>query len=178
MSSAKDQKSRGRVYFTAAVTFLPEDQRQAKFERYKRIGEMCSRLNFRVHVAPLADDPQRAIRFTPGDPNLFQVVNDNELNTADIVIADGSVLSSGVAMDVESSQSRGRPVLLIAEKGTTLSPRLLNAPAVRATLFFRSEAELEQWLIVELNKLFEPDIERPRFSYDPKRPLVDSADST
>lgn len=104
------------IYISGALTGIESPEKIKNF--YESIGSLCQKLGFQSYVPHLNTDPIANPDITPQE--VYQTDRHQVIN-ADLIIAYLGIPSFGVGMELAFAALENIPVILLYEKGKTIS---------------------------------------------------------
>jgi len=129
------------VYISGALTAITDGARARVF--YELLAEIVSARGLHPYLPHRATDPVAAPDL---DPRSVYEIDRARVSRSRLVVAYAGAPSFGVGIEVEIAREHGIPVILVAERGRTVSRILLGSPAVVDVIRFTDLAALRQTL--------------------------------
>ncbi|MDR0978517.1 MAG: hypothetical protein LBL91_01010 [Lachnospiraceae bacterium] len=75
------------------------------------------------------------------------------LKTAELIIAEMSIPSTGQGMELQEAVNRNIPIIIIAKEGSKISGLLLGTQKIIEMIYYKNKKELEEKLSMSLKKI-------------------------
>ena len=131
-----------RIFIVGAITNSPTDRTAL----YSVLAETCR------PYAKQISSPLDSIEFPGSNEELYNYVIGWAF-TADVLVAEASMPSTGAGMEIQEACRNHIPIIVVAETGSTISSLLLGVPDLRALIYYESLEQLRQMLREELGRL-------------------------
>lgn len=147
------------IYISGALTGIEKPVELKAF--YESIGSLCENMGFQAYVPHLNTDPINNPDVTPHQ--VFET-DKHLVSTSDLVIAYLGFPSFGVGMELAYAETNGIPIILLYEKGKSVSRFPRGIPTVISEIQFSSYEDaltqlkgiLERWKLQQLQPLPPP----------------------
>lgn len=132
------------VYISGALTAIADGARARVF--YELLAEIVTGCGLRPYLPHQSTGGTDPVAAPDLDPRSVYDIDRARVARSGLVIAYAGTPSFGVGIEVEIARERGIPVILVAERGRTVSRMLLGSPAVVDVVRFTDLAALRQAL--------------------------------
>lgn len=131
-----------RIFITGAITNSPID-RTALYSALAETGRSYAKEVY---------SPLDSIAFPGSNEELYNHVIGWAF-TADVLVAEVSVPSTGAGMEIQEACRNHVPIIVVAETGSTISSLVLGVPDLRAIIYYETIEQLRKMLREELARL-------------------------
>lgn len=122
-----------RVYISGALTGIKQPEQIKAF--YEAIGSLCEEIGFQAYVPHTNTDPIENPDIGPQE--VFET-DKHQVSTSDLAIAYLGCPSFGVGMELAYAEINAIPLILVYERGKTISRFPRGIPTVIAEIQFSS----------------------------------------
>ena len=138
----------GEAYVSGALTALDDGARMRLF--YELLAEVVEQAGLRAYLPHRVTDPVAAAHL---EPRAVYDIDRAHVTSARVVVAYAGIPSFGVGIEVELAREHNVPVVLVVERGRTVSRLLLGNPAVVDVVRFGDLDGLRRGLAAALERI-------------------------
>ncbi len=105
------------------------------------------------HYANRVYTPIDTAEFEGGDEERYEKAFES-VRESDLIIAEASQPSTGQGMEIREAHALGKPVIVIAKKGSKVSGLIKGCPAVKNIIFYNHADDLKEELVAALGPYY------------------------
>lgn len=142
------------VYISGALTVMLEEERAALRRFYTDLGRVCKEFGFVVYLPHIYGDPKLVAHKTAQE---IDEIDRLAVTSSCLVVAYVGVPSIGVGIEIEMANHADKPVILLCEKGKSVSRLVRGNAAVCSEIFFTDFDDAKTQLRAFLAPFKDPD---------------------
>lgn len=142
------------VYISGALTVMSEAERAVLRRFYTDLGHICKEFGFEVYLPHIYGDPKLVAHKTPQE---IDEIDRLAVTLSFLVIAYVGVPSIGVGIEIEMANHADKPVILLYEKGKSVSRLVRGNAAVCSEIVFTDFDDAKTQVRAFLASFKDPD---------------------
>jgi deoxycytidylate deaminase len=131
------------AYISGALTGLSEAQCPDFKALYEVVGNVCNSHDCEAHVPHFHTDPDKHADVPADEVRAF---DKKHVRASEVVVAEVTIPSHGVGIELEWAREFGIPVVLLSRKGARVSRLVIGSPAVVYHLEYEDVDEIKEKL--------------------------------